>query len=455
MARIGLALCVVLLASASQADTDRQFEPRARLLPRPDWLKLEVEHRTRYEYLDNRFRAGQSGAGEILLLRTRLNARIRVSDWLSLGGEFEDARAYLTDDDTHIRFGFVNTAELLRAYFELSLDGPFGGDQTLQFGRLTMDVGSRRLVARNHFRNNTNAFTGLDWRWQSENGKELRAFYTLPVQRLPIERNRLLENEVEFDSEGFEVQFWGLFFSEALPWGDDGELYLFGLHERDSDHRPTQDRQLFTPGLRLKRSPREGRFDYELELALQAGESRPTILGSVDLDHFAHMHYAALGYTFAKIWSPRLILHYAYASGDDDPTDTRNERFDTLYGGHRFQFGPTSLYGAFIRENINTPGLRLELTPAVRWDAFIDYRAVWLASDRDAWGSTGVWDPSGQSGSFVGSQIEFRVRWEALRGGLELEAGYAHLFAGEFIDTAPNASGGDTNYVYTQVSLGF
>jgi hypothetical protein len=79
MARIGLALCVVLLASASQADTDRQFEPRARLLPRPDWLKLEVEHRTRYEYLDNRFRAGQSGAGEILLLRTRLNARIQVS----------------------------------------------------------------------------------------------------------------------------------------------------------------------------------------------------------------------------------------------------------------------------------------------------------------------------------------------------------------------------------------
>jgi hypothetical protein len=320
---------------------------------------------------------------------------------------------------------------------------------------LTLDVGSRRLVARNRFRNNTNAFTGLDWRWQSEKGRELRAFYVLPVQRLPIERHRLFDNEVEFDSEGFEVQFWGLFFGEALPWGDTGELYLFGLHERDSKQRPTPDRNLFTPGLRLLREPRRGHFDYEIELALQAGESRPSIVGTVDLNHFAHMHYAELAYTFARQWSPRLVLHYAYASGDSDPTDGRNGRFDTLYGGHRFQFGPTSLYGAFVRENINTPGLRLEVAPTPRWDAFIDYRAVWLASDRDAWGTTGVWDRSGDSGTFVGSQIEFRIRWEALRGGLELEAGYAHLFAGQFIDTAPNANGGDTNYVYTQVSLGF
>jgi hypothetical protein len=36
-----------------------------------------------------------------------------------------------------------------------------------------------------------------------------------------------------------------------------------------------------------------------------------------------------------------------------------------------------------------------------------------------------------------------------------LETGYAHLFAGEFIDRAPNSNGGDTNYVYAQLMLKF
>ena len=72
---------------------------------------------------------------------------------------------------------------------------------TVQLGRLTMDLGSRRLVARNRFRNNTNAFTGVDWKWQSELGWDFRAFYVLPVQRLPSERERLFDNDVECGSQ--------------------------------------------------------------------------------------------------------------------------------------------------------------------------------------------------------------------------------------------------------------
>ena len=76
----------------------------------------------------------------------------------------------------------VNTAELLRAYLELSTDGPFGGSQKVQLGRVTMDLGSRRLVARNRFRNTSNAFDGLAWQWKGKEQQELRIFYVLPVQ---------------------------------------------------------------------------------------------------------------------------------------------------------------------------------------------------------------------------------------------------------------------------------
>jgi hypothetical protein len=423
----------------------------------PERLSLSADHRARYEYLDNQFRAGRSGSDEIVALRTRVRAQLRLTDWLSAGAELQDSRVYLDDDDTPLNTTFVNAAELLRAYLELSLDGPFGGRQTAQLGRLTMDVGSRRLVAKNVFRNTRNAFTGVDWRWRNGKARELRAFYTLPVDRLPKARERLRDNEIEFDEESFDSQFWGFFYGDVLPWGDVCELYGFGLYERDGYNAAVADlipgRRLGTPGIRLLRAPREGRFDYEFESVLQFGSSRLPMAGSRRLDHFAHYQHVALGYTFARPWSPRLLLHYDYASGDRDPTDGSRERFDTLFGARRFEYGPTSLYGAFLRSNINTPAIRLELKPGAKWSAFFHYRAVWLASDRDAWVGTGVQDPSGDSGSFVGQQVELRVRWRPLPGNLLLEAGYAHLFAGEFIDEAPNANGGDTNYVYSQVLL--
>jgi hypothetical protein len=429
-------------------------------LPLPERLSLTGTFRLRYEYLDNQFRAGRPGSDEILALRTLLHARFRFTDWLSVGAEFEDSRAYLADSNTPVDVTLVNAAELLRAYCELNFDGPFGGTHRAQLGRMTLDVGSRRLVARNRFRNTVNAFTGLDWSWRNDRGRELRAFFTLPVQRLPRDEESLRDNEIKFDQESVDFKFWGLFYADALPWGDLGNLYLFGLHEQGTlediaGSPPTRNRQLFTPGFHLLRAPEEGRFDYEIETALQFGTARASASATETLDAFAHFHLVKLGYTFARPWSPRLILHYDYGSGDRDPTDGRWGRFDTLFGARRFEFGPTSLYGAFTRSNVNTPGLRLEVKPAPKWSAFVAYRAVWLASSRDEWVPTGVRDPAGDSGRFVGQQIEMRTQWRPLPGNLLLEFGYTHLFAGEFIDDAPNSNGGDTNYVYTQFVLGF
>lgn len=425
----------------------------------PERLSISGDFRIRYESLDNQFRAGHPGYDQILALRTRVRARIRLTDWLSLGAEFQDSRAYLEDDNTPVGTGMVNAAELLRAYVDLSFDGPFGGAHELQLGRLTMDIGSRRLVARNRFRNTSNAFTGLEWLWTLAHGRELRAFYTLPVKRLPDERARLVENEVEFDETTADFQFAGFFFAEDLPWGDRGELYVYGLNERrtydatDGDAIPR--RRLGTPGFRLLREQREGHFDYEVETAVQLGQSRNAVAGNRSLNHVAFFQHLTLGYTFASPGSPRVLLHYDYASGDCDPFDGDNERFDTLFGARRFEYGPTSIYGAVARSNINTPGLRVELKREPSWSGFVDYRAIWLASDRDEWVGTGVQDPTGRSGSFVGQQVEMRVRWRPFPGNVLVEAGYAHLFAGEFIDSAPNSNRGDSNYVYSQVILEF
>ncbi len=425
----------------------------------PERLSLSVDHRTRYEYIDNQFRAGRAGKDEILALRTRVRVGLRLTDWLRVGAEFQDSRAYLDDGDTPVDTSLVNAVELLQAYLELGFPDPWGLRHDVRAGRITMDVGSRRLVARNRYRNTSNAFTGFDWRASNRPGYELRAFFNFPVERKPNDSESLRDNEIEFDDNSTDFLFFGVFYQHELPWGDRGEIYAFGLFEDESfdptDRVNVPRRRLATPGFRIYRTRREGRFDWEFETVLQAGDSRAAFRRGRGLDHFAHYHHAKIGYTFALPWTPRLVLQYDYASGDQDPEDGRNGRFDTLFGARRFEYGPTSIYGAVARANINTPGVRIEIRPERRWSGFVAYRPVWLASDRDEWVGSGVQDPDGDSGNFVGHQVELRVRWRPFPDNVLLEAGYAHLSAGRFIDEAPNSNRDDANYVYTQVILEF
>ena len=322
-----------------------------------------------------------------------------------------------------------------------------------------MDIGKRRLVSRNRFRNTLNAFTGVDWIWQAKSGNTVRAFFTLPVFRQPFTPAELLENKAAFDKETLDRIFWGVFFATpSLPWGDKGEFYLFGLHENDRPDFPNRNRQLYTPGFRFYRPAEQGRIDYEWEEILQFGTSRATPLPSdtQDLDHFAHFHHIQAGYTFQARWSPRLALAYDYASGDADPNDGKNGRFDPLFGATVFDFSPTGIYRPFIRSNITGPGVIFSIKPHKLVSAYIHYRAFWLASNTDIWaGNSGLWDPTGNSSSFLGQQWFVRAKWQAL-ANMQLEGGVAYRIDGDFQETVPNSPReGNTVYFYISTILSF
>ncbi len=418
----------------------------------PDRVSLSIQHRVRYEALDEEFRNGTRGDREILVLRTLVHGRVELFDGLWLGAEMQDARAEV-NGDTPLSTSIVNAVELLRGYLELNRDGVFGGSLSAQAGRITMDLGSRRFVARNRYRNTINGFTGIDVKWRSEAGTEVRGFWTLPVRRQPSLLSQLRDNEIRDDEEDFDLQFWGLYASSDVPILGRGEVFLLGLHEEDEPSRRTRKRALYTPGFRFYRLPSAGEVDYTLETAFQIGRSRASISGA-RLDHFAHFHHLEVGYTFDGPWSPRLVAQYDFASGDKDPSDGDNNQFDTLFGARRFDFGPTGIYGPFARSNLSTPGFRVQVRPARTVTAFVALRYFWLAERSDAWTTSGVVDPRGKSGRYLGTQFETRVRWEVLPGNLRFEAGYAHLFDGEFLRNAPNSNGpGDLNYFYAQAVI--
>ncbi len=446
-----VALLVGLGAAPAAAEAPWRLDD---LLGLPEALSVSLVQRTRYEYLDDPFRPRSDAADQIVALRTLLHVRFQPLPWLTLGGELQDSRAFVHDASSFLNTGVVNPVELLQAYVELS--GEIGGRKAeLRAGRITLNVGSRRFVARNRTRNTINGFTGVDARIEVAPGHHLRGFYLLPVQRRPSSFEALREDQIHFDREGFEARFWGLFYETELPWEDHLELFVFGLGEDDDrPNRLTRNRQLVTPGFRVYREQKPARLDYTLEAAFQLGESRANASSVRDLDHRAGFVHVDVGYTAAIPAAPRFGLEYDYASGDENLLDGHNARFDTLFGARRFDFGPTAIYGPFARSNLHSPGVRLtaRLREGVR--GLLGYRAFWLEEARDLAGATGLVDPSGESGRYLGSQLELRLRWELVPGTVELDLTYAHLFAGDFFDRAPlSPARGDADFAYVQMTL--
>jgi hypothetical protein len=428
----------------------------------PDWLSVSGGTQIRYETLDEQFRSGRNGDDQILAYRTTLLLEASLTSW-RFAFEILDARQAFADESTLINTTIVNPFDVLQAYAQFNTNDFLFTDSVSAFkaGRFTMDIGSRRLVARNVFRNTINAFTGVDWTLSRADNEQFRAFFTLPVNRLPNDPERLLDNETKGDDQDTEVKFWGLHYKlptqSLAEIQSEAEVYYFGLNENDSHNRNTRNRELQTIGGKIFKSPQKNQFDYEIESAIQFGESRSTAAATnrENLDHFAQFYYTALGYSFDYAWSPRLIAEFDFASGDDDPDDGDNNRFDSLFGFNR-EYGPIGIWGAFVRSNLISPALRLQLKPANDIKMFIAYRGVWLASKRDALSSTGVRDATGSSGSFVGQQLETRIRWNIYPENLLLEVGGTYLFKGEFLEDAPNATGaGDPNYWYSQVVYKF
>ncbi len=252
---------------------------------------------------------------------------------------------------------------------------------------------------------------------------------------------------------------WGGFVAvPQMPWSDKGEFYFFGANENDGSGIQTRDRDVYTAGLRLYRQPRKGAFDYEWESMFQFGSVRATASPSdtVDLDHLAWFYHVAAGYSFMAPWSPRVYLEYDYASGDDDPNDDTNERFERFFGPNVLEFGPTSIHTAFVRANISSPGARIQVRPSRDVFAYLSYRAYWLASDKDGWrGASGLSDVSGNSDSFLGHLFFLRIKWK-LHPNLKMEGGATYRIDGEFQDEAPGSpGGGNTIYSYFQASVMF
>jgi hypothetical protein len=104
----------------------------------------------------------------------------------------------------------------------------------------------------------------------------------------------------------------------------------------------------------------------------------------------------------------------------------------------------------FTWQNMINPTVYLTVRPdpRLRLEAF--YRAYWLASKKDAWIVPGLRDTSGDSGRFVGQEIDLRLKYQ-LHRYVALEIGYAHFMPGNFVSGAA-WDADDSDFFYVQLT---
>lgn len=431
----------------------------------PEWLSLKGESRVRYESLENQFRGGREGSDQLLLFRTLLHAEVDTGP-LSFGVELQDSRTYLGDEGTPLSNSFTSPLDFLQLYARAEdLPGLLGknSDSTLTLGRQTVSIGSKRQIERVSYANVIKGYTGAYLLSESDRGDEFHAFMVVPIARFPNTRPDIDDNTLEPDQEQWGRRIWGVHYRrrDILPdmiadlWG---ELFVYGLEEEDRTEFQTPNRSYIAPGFRLYRKPSIGQWDIDLEAALRNGSrvatSNPADTQSLDVK--ASMLIGVLGYTFDAPWRPRLSLEYYYASGDDDPNDLNFDQHERLFGGRRTDLNNTSIHGPLTPANLSAPGFRLQVTPNDRWDGWFQYHAAHLASATDSWVIARLRDPSGQSGRFIGHELDARARYWVVPDSLRLEIGASGLIYGKFPKRVPNGPDGNaTLFGYAQLTVSF
>jgi hypothetical protein len=415
-------------------------QPNSLSAATPEWLDLGVEHRTRYETFNHSFTRGTAGSDQMVAQRTRILLGIKdIWNPFRFTLEVADFRAPVADHGQDHQPNFVNHLDIFQLHLDLVSQNFLGTGNSgkLEVGRLIMDFGKGRLVAGHRFGSFTPTFDGVQFTLGSDKnqGWGLRAFVTRPVQR----------HTVSPDWNTPSTYFSGTAISSShIPWAN-GELYVFQLNEGNN----LQKRDLSTVGFRVFARPAREQLDYEIESIYQTG-----VVGRTN--HFAHRHHGEVGYSIGRDWPFRFVYLFDYSSGDPNPS----KNFDFLFAKRRAEYGPTGILGIIFPSNILSPvGFRstLQPTPTVTW--MVSHRTFWLADGRGPFVGSGLQDPTGRAGTFLGNLFDTSIHWAPQAGYFRhtiFEVGFARFFKGSYFDRVPQSPGtADVSYVYTMATLTF
>ena len=416
------------------------------LLNQYSWLDAGLDYRFRYEYRDDDIRRAVDGLDEPLLHRTRLYLGVHdIIDPLRFAVEIQDSHRYGSQFAKDNRD--INQLEPIRAYAELYFKNLLPADAqgnsrpiSVRYGLHNFEFLDRRLIGNNQWRNTANHFRGVHASVGQENSDwQVDLLHIQPMNRLTYQPDRTVAGQ----TVNAVIGHW-------RKWSEDVTIEPFYFQFKDTTVA-NGGRVVDSPGIRAYGVFGKSGFDFDASFITQSGHN-----GTRQVDAWAA--WTELGYSFNDSWKSRFSVFYGVISGDRDPNDTEDNRFERFFGFAR----PWSADDYVILENLIAPKIRYEAVPDTNLKFDVGYSWFKLYSATDRFSNLASIptaqnninrDQTGQSGRNVGSEFDIRFLWQYTPQTL-VTVGYAHFISGEWTSNRLRVAGRPTNdsdFAYVEV----
>jgi hypothetical protein len=217
---------------------------------------------------------------------------------------------------------------------------------------------------------------------------------------------------------------------------------------------------------------RKGNFDAWNETIYQFGQMGDDGGPSAGYGNQKYLHINAwatrtwIGYThYEWDWKPRLAFNFDYASGDGRANCTlpggeatgckTANTFENLWGTNHIHMGYMDTIGW---KNMMKPSINLQFRPTKN-----DHIEIWatslnLANTKDNWyratQTVYVYSKTNNTTRHVGNELDIIWTRFFMEGKLSFQAGYGHLFAGDYIQENLGTST-DQDWAYAQLWVNF
>ncbi|MCI0488198.1 MAG: alginate export family protein [Blastocatellia bacterium] len=365
--------------------------------------------------------------------RIRLHIKAALSDNVYGFIQFQDSRFWGTEASTASNEG--NT-DLHQAYIEVN--GFLADPLSLKLGRQEMIYGNERLVGAFGWDTVGRSFDALKLVY-GEKGWSADLFAAKVNDRRTARRG---DGDQDFygaylkflkDKPAYELETYSLYIRDGFD--TPGELFGRGLDSTS----------IFTFGARHAASF-PGGFYYDGELALQSGSKGPD-------DHRALALALKAGRAFDSDMSPRLGFEYDFATGDKDPLDGKSGEFVNLFPTNHIQYGYMDYLGW---RNMYDLRATFSFKPTSNLVFDTDYHRFYLHRAKGRWTNAGGavfgFDPSGRSGTYLGQEVDFTLRFP-YKEKIKFLGGYSFFLPGSFARATRGRDVSHFSYLQTLIDF--
>jgi hypothetical protein len=364
--------------------------------------------------------------------RIRLNMRAKLNEQVETFVQFQDSRLWgqeastvSNDNLTDLHQGYIHVKNFLAS-------GVY-----LRAGRQEFVYGAERLLGGFGWDNIGRSFDAVKMGYASK-GWTSDWLAAKVVDRRSTgrgDRDQYLYGMYNqfFRQKPQHLEVYGLFFRDGLRT----------LGEISAQGRKATG--IMTVGFRSDGTLKPG-ISYDVEFANQFGRRGAD-------SHSARALAAKLYKTMEEKHQLRFGFEYDVATGDRNPTDGRSGEFFNLFPTNHLHYGYADLFGWRNLQDFR-PMFTVKPVAPLRFD--FDYHRFYLLAARGHWKNAGGavlgFDPSGQSGTHVGDELDFTFAFP-LHKHLKVLSGYSLFLPGQFARRTRGES--KQHFVYLQTTVDF